>query len=161
LGRLPAATTIASAPFFGFDAVSALAGFASLALSIYISVTVIIPLQIQPPVLGWILAYEWISFLTLTVFGSYLGLCYTLGTLVSPSLASPRAHISVYSSKKEDGEAGSEACGAVSTAIWCQLAIHSSRLWYSSGCIERKTAPQSSLLGLSPNLLPILIYGKE
>ncbi len=204
LGRLPAAATIANTPFFGFDAVSALAGFASLALSIYISVTFIIPVQIEP-VLGWILAYEWISFLSLTVFGSYLGLCYTLGTSISPSLVSPRAYMSVYSSKKEDGEAGpvfscegrrpwgesllatfiftttlvllpwwtvgitsftgkvigTAVGGAVSAAIWCQLAIHNSRLWYSSGCIERKTAPPSSSLGLSPSLLPILSYGKE
>jgi len=65
-------------PFFGFNAVSALAGFASLGVALYIAVVVVIPIQIEP-IFGWILAYEWITFLTLSIYSIYLGICFKLG----------------------------------------------------------------------------------
>jgi inositol phosphorylceramide glucuronosyltransferase 1 len=115
-----------STPFFGFSALSALAGFASLGSAFYIAVVLIIPIQIEP-MLGWILAYEWITFLTLFSFGTYVALCYKLGQRMqgmhgvspgsprstsavaaivpssTPPSLSPR-YVSSYSSKKEDGE---------------------------------------------------------
>jgi hypothetical protein len=134
----PIAGAAAITPFFGFDAASALAGFASLGVSLYIAVVVVIPIQIEP-IFGWILAYEWITFLTLSIYGIYLGICFKLGKKMqtqqtvggpsrnsaatstvssaataaatslimkgssSPPPLSPR-YMSMYSSKKEDGE---------------------------------------------------------
>lgn len=132
-----AAAAAATTPFFGFDAVSALAGVASFGVALYAAVVVVIPIQIEPN-FGWVLAYEWIIFLTLSLYASYLGFCFKSGQRMqtlqasggssrnnaapstastaavgatslmirnstSPPSLSPR-YMSVYSSKKEDGE---------------------------------------------------------
>ena len=116
-------TAASPIPFFGFTAVSALAGFVSLGCALYIAVCIIIPVQIEP-VFGWILAYEWVTCLTLALYGNYLWLCYTWGqrmqllqsrdspvaalssvvaTATAP-LSPKHNYFSMFASKKEDGE---------------------------------------------------------